>query len=67
MSELDLVIRAAAFAAHKHRHQRRKDADATPYINHPLALARIGARLRAAGLTERGMLGCLRLCSWLYS
>ena len=41
MSDLDLVIRAAAFAAHKHRDQRRKDADATPYINHPLALARI--------------------------
>jgi guanosine-3',5'-bis(diphosphate) 3'-pyrophosphohydrolase len=35
------VIRAAAFAAHKHRNQRRKDADASPYINHPLALARV--------------------------
>ena len=41
MSDLQLVIRAAAFAAHKHRDQRRKDAGATPYINHPLALARI--------------------------
>jgi guanosine-3',5'-bis(diphosphate) 3'-pyrophosphohydrolase len=41
VSDLELVIRAAAFAAHKHRDQRRKDADATPYINHPLALARI--------------------------
>jgi guanosine-3',5'-bis(diphosphate) 3'-pyrophosphohydrolase len=41
MSDLDIVIRAAAFAAHKHRDQRRKDAGATPYINHPLALARI--------------------------
>ncbi|HEU4457762.1 MAG TPA: HD domain-containing protein [Methylibium sp.] len=36
-----LIIRAAAFAAHKHRNQRRKDADASPYINHPLALARV--------------------------
>lgn len=34
-----LLIRAAAFAAHKHRNQRRKDADASPYINHPIALA----------------------------
>lgn len=34
-----LLIRAAAFAAHKHRDQRRKDAAASPYINHPLALA----------------------------
>jgi guanosine-3',5'-bis(diphosphate) 3'-pyrophosphohydrolase len=35
------VIDALAFAAHAHRQQRRKDADATPYINHPLALLRI--------------------------
>ena len=41
MNDLELVIRAAAFAAHKHRDQRRKDAGATPYINHPLELARI--------------------------
>jgi guanosine-3',5'-bis(diphosphate) 3'-pyrophosphohydrolase len=34
-----LVLQAAAFAAGKHRDQRRKDADASPYINHPLALA----------------------------
>ena len=41
MNDLSIVIRAAAFAAHKHRDQRRKDANATPYINHPLALAQI--------------------------
>lgn len=34
-----LLIHAAAFAAHKHRDQRRKDAAASPYVNHPLALA----------------------------
>jgi guanosine-3',5'-bis(diphosphate) 3'-pyrophosphohydrolase len=34
------ILDAAAFAADKHRHQRRKDAHASPYINHPLALAR---------------------------
>src|ERR1700689_1259368 len=28
-----------AFAARKHRDQRRKDAEASPYINHPIALA----------------------------
>jgi guanosine-3',5'-bis(diphosphate) 3'-pyrophosphohydrolase len=32
---------ATAFAAHKHRHQRRKDAEASPYINHPIALANV--------------------------
>ncbi len=38
-SFLSPVLRAAQFAAHKHRMQRRRDADATPYINHPIALA----------------------------
>jgi guanosine-3',5'-bis(diphosphate) 3'-pyrophosphohydrolase len=33
------LLNAIAFAAHKHRRQRRKDADATPYINHPIAVA----------------------------
>jgi guanosine-3',5'-bis(diphosphate) 3'-pyrophosphohydrolase len=33
------IIKAAAFAANKHRNQRRKDAEASPYINHPIALA----------------------------
>ncbi len=38
------ALRAAVYAAHKHRDQRRKDAEASPYINHPLALADILAR-----------------------
>ncbi len=42
--DLVLVLDAAAFAAEKHRRQRRKDAEATPYINHPLVLATILAR-----------------------
>ncbi|ALN59720.1 metal dependent phosphohydrolase [Lysobacter enzymogenes] len=33
------VLRAAAFAAQRHRRQRRHDAERSPYINHPLALA----------------------------
>jgi guanosine-3',5'-bis(diphosphate) 3'-pyrophosphohydrolase len=37
--ELALLLRALAFAAHKHRDQRRKDPEASPYINHPIALA----------------------------
>jgi guanosine-3',5'-bis(diphosphate) 3'-pyrophosphohydrolase len=36
-----LVLKAAEFAAHKHKDQRRKDAKASPYVNHPIALARI--------------------------
>ena len=38
---LTLLLRALAFAAHKHRDQRRKDAEASPYINHPIALAEL--------------------------
>ena len=36
---MQVVLRAAAFASHKHREQRRKDRKSTPYINHPIALA----------------------------
>ena len=45
MSDITLILRAASFAAHKHRNQRRKDAHASPYINHPLALARVLAEV----------------------
>jgi guanosine-3',5'-bis(diphosphate) 3'-pyrophosphohydrolase len=38
-NELALLLKALAFAAHKHRDQRRKDPAASPYINHPIALA----------------------------
>jgi guanosine-3',5'-bis(diphosphate) 3'-pyrophosphohydrolase len=46
-----LVLRAASFAALKHRDQRRKDAQASPYINHPLALASILANEGGVGDT----------------
>src|SRR3989440_5822275 len=39
--ELALLLKALAFAAHKPRDQRRKDAEASPYINHPIALANV--------------------------
>lgn len=35
------VIMAAHFAAGKHREQRRRDREASPYINHPLSLASV--------------------------
>ena len=34
-------LKALDFAARKHRNQRRKDPEQTPYINHPIAVARI--------------------------
>jgi GTP diphosphokinase / guanosine-3',5'-bis(diphosphate) 3'-diphosphatase len=35
------ILKAAQFAARKHKYQRRKDAASSPCINHPLALANI--------------------------
>lgn len=37
--EMNRLIKATAYASAKHSKQRRKDADASPYINHPIALA----------------------------
>lgn len=39
--ELPLIFNALNFAAHKHRDQRRKDVNTSPYINHPIALASV--------------------------
>jgi guanosine-3',5'-bis(diphosphate) 3'-pyrophosphohydrolase len=39
--DLGLVLRALAFAAHKHRDQRRLGAEASPYINHPISVANV--------------------------
>ena len=41
MSGLAEVVKAADFAARKHKDQRRKGADQAPYINHPLGVAQI--------------------------
>ncbi len=37
----ETLFRALTFAANRHRDQRRKDSDASPYINHPMAVARV--------------------------
>jgi guanosine-3',5'-bis(diphosphate) 3'-pyrophosphohydrolase len=39
--DLMTLFRALSFAAHKHRDQRRKDDHGSPYINHPIAVARV--------------------------
>lgn len=39
MSDLSKFIHATSFAAKKHRDQKRKGSDASPYINHPLEVA----------------------------
>ncbi len=39
--DLKLLLKALQFSALKHKNQRRKDIDASPYINHPISLASI--------------------------
>ena len=43
------LLHALHFAADKHRDQRRKGEDASPYINHPIAVAEVLARF---GVTD---------------
>ena len=40
-NDLTLFLQALNFSAGKHRHQRRKDVKASPYINHPIEVANI--------------------------
>ena len=40
-THMELVLQAAAFAAEKHRLLKRKDEEASPYINHPIQVAYI--------------------------
>jgi guanosine-3',5'-bis(diphosphate) 3'-pyrophosphohydrolase len=53
---LSAFIKAVAFASEKHRNQRRKDADTSPYINHPIALANVLAN-------EGGVVDATVLCA----
>jgi guanosine-3',5'-bis(diphosphate) 3'-pyrophosphohydrolase len=40
-NQLPMLFSVLAFAAEKHRDQKRKGEDASPYINHPIEVARI--------------------------
>jgi len=60
MSEdLSLVLKAAFFSGEKHKKQRRRDADETPYINHPLEVAYI--LLDEGGITDAATLAAALL------
>jgi len=40
-----LILRAIDFAARKHRDQRRKDQEASPYITHPISVSLLLAQI----------------------
>ena len=50
--DTNLLLKALSFAAHKHRHQRRKGSKPIPYINHPIALADLLVRTANIGDPE---------------
>ncbi len=52
--DIGKLIEAIAFAAHKHKDQRRKDKAASPYINHPITLANI--LINEVGITDCNIL-----------
>jgi (p)ppGpp synthase/HD superfamily hydrolase len=49
-NKLAAILKALHFAADKHRDQRRKDVEASPYINHPIEVAELLARV--GGVTD---------------
>ncbi len=55
-ADFQLVVKALRFSAIRHKEQRRKGADASPYINHPIDLLHILAN-------EAGVLDPVVLCA----
>ena len=51
-AELPMLVSALRFAANKHRRQRRKDVQASPYINHPIAVLSILSEEAGVEMTE---------------
>ena len=51
---MNRILQAAHFAARKHSQQRRKNTDATPYINHPIEVAEHLASV--GGITDEDVL-----------
>lgn len=41
MNDIGLILKALEFAAERHRTQKRKGEDQSPYINHPIQVANL--------------------------
>ena len=48
--DLELVLKAVWFSAQRHRSQKRKGVEETPYVNHPIEVAELLARV--GGVTD---------------
>jgi len=54
-----LLLKTANFAADKHRNQKRKNAEQTPYINHPIGVAFLLSEVGKVRETETLQAGLL--------
>jgi len=54
MNPVHEILKAIEFSADRHRNQRRKDVEASPYINHPIRVANILAAF--GGVQEQKVL-----------
>jgi GTP diphosphokinase / guanosine-3',5'-bis(diphosphate) 3'-diphosphatase len=59
VNDYSLLLRAARFAAERHRDQRRKGIEESPYINHPFAVA--SALCDEGGVTDPELLAAALL------
>ena len=59
---IQVLLKAVDFSAKKHKNQRRKDKDETPYINHPIGVANIIAN--EGGITD---IVVLQVCCIIHS
>src|SRR6186997_3356629 len=48
------ILKALKFSSQKHRNQRRKDRDASPYINHPIDVVEM--LMRVGNVTDTSVL-----------
>lgn len=55
---MELFTRALLFASNKHEHQQRKQGGGSPFINHPIEVARI---LVEAGINDETVLAAALL------
>ncbi|MBA3343437.1 MAG: HD domain-containing protein [Gemmatimonadaceae bacterium] len=59
ISDIALILRAAEFAAHRHRKQRRKGRSKRPYIGHCIEVARLVAEV--GGVVDANVLAAALL------
>ena len=55
---LDSLLTATNFAAVKHKGQKRKDPEGSPYINHPIGVAHILSQVQETKMQSEEHVDC---------